>query len=67
MMVAPTRTERVEIIARVIAWQHFDRKQWSGACTKEEWLRAETERSWKNFLPAAEAVITTMENGRWPG
>lgn len=53
-------TER-EILARIIAHDHFDRRLWFGACTKAERTQWLVNRYWPQFAHTAEKIILVQQ------
>ncbi len=49
-----------EDIARLLARQHFDRREWRGACTKAERTAWLVDKYWPQWRSAAAEVMRAM-------
>ncbi len=53
-------SEVVERIARALAWRHFDRRAWTGACPKTERTQWLVNHYWTNFTEDASAALEAI-------
>lgn len=52
--------ELVEHVAKAIAYEHCNRKQWRGYVSKDERCKYYAEHEWKTFVPAAYAALRAI-------
>jgi hypothetical protein len=49
-----------EELARAIARARFDKKEWTGACSKNERTEYLVNTYWRNDLPEADAILPIL-------
>lgn len=53
----PTVDGKIYRVARKLAYLHFDRRKWSGACSKEEQTQWLVDNYWDGWIKDAKIII----------